>query len=135
MILGQQDRPLSRPRRWFLLGLGHAALGLAILGAALPLLPTTPFLLVAAWAYARANPRLSAWLHQHPRLGPFLRDWEQRGAIPRRAKACAAVGITASWVIIALTFDHPAVPAAVAPVLLAVLLYIVTRPAGGAGHG
>src|SRR5690606_41134853 len=62
---------------------GAGAVGLALAGTVLPLLPTTPFLLVAAWAFARSSPRLDAWLHAHPRLGPPLAAWQARRAIPR----------------------------------------------------
>ena len=79
---------------------GAAATGLALAGVVLPLLPTTPFLLVAAWAFARSSPRLEAWLRAHPRLGPPLLAWEKRRAIPRQAKAIAVVSMPISYIVL-----------------------------------
>jgi uncharacterized membrane protein YbaN (DUF454 family) len=79
---------------------GTAATGLALVGVVLPLLPTTPFLLVAAWAFARSSPRLNAWLRGHPRLGPPLAAWEKRRAIPRHAKAIVVVSMPVSWILL-----------------------------------
>ena len=66
--------------------LGHLCLGLAILGLALPLVPTVPFLLAAAAAYERSSPRFRSWLEEHPQLGPLLRNWRQTGCIPTQGK-------------------------------------------------
>lgn len=79
----------------------HAAIGgvavvLAIAGAVLPLLPTTPFLLVAAWAFARSSPRAERWLLDHGRFGPLVRDWRESGAVSRAAKRASAVVMIAS---------------------------------------
>ncbi|MCP8884296.1 YbaN family protein [Devosia sp. XJ19-1] len=73
--------------------LGFAAVALGVIGAFLPLLPTTPLLILAAGLFARSSPRLEAWLVEHPRFGPVLRAWRENGAIPRRAKVLACVGI------------------------------------------
>ncbi len=69
--------------------LGWAVLILGIIGVVLPGLPTTPFLLVAAFAFSRGSPRMRAWLIDHARFGPMIADWEERGAISRRAKVLA----------------------------------------------
>lgn len=85
---------------YLVLGLASAALGIA--GAFLPLVPTTPLLILAAWFFARSSPRLESWLLDHPRFGPLLRAWRTNGAIPRRAKllACCgiAVGVVFFWI-------------------------------------
>lgn len=62
------------------------ALAFGLLGVVLPVLPTVPFLLVAAWAASRGWPRLEAWLLTHPRFGPAILGWRERGTVPRRAK-------------------------------------------------
>ncbi|AVF05719.1 DUF454 domain-containing protein [Devosia sp. I507] len=76
--------------------------GLGIVGAFLPLLPTTPLLILATWFFARSSPRLERWLLEHPRFGGLLRAWRDQGAIPRRAKilACCgiAVGVVFFWI-------------------------------------
>lgn len=79
-------RPLVRPL-WS--GLGLLATGLGIAGVVLPLLPATPFFLLAAFAFARSSPRLHAWLTGHRRFGPVIADWHRHGAIARRAKVTA----------------------------------------------
>ncbi len=82
---------------------GYAALGLAIAGAALPLLPTTPFLLLAAFAFARSSPRLHRWLLTHPNFGPLIENWHRYGAISLKAKAAALFAMAAalglSWYV------------------------------------
>lgn len=82
---------------------GGGALVLAIVGIVLPLLPTTPFLLLAAFAFARSSPRLEAWLLHHPRLGPPIRNWQEQGAIGRKTKRVALASMAAtplgSWAL------------------------------------
>lgn len=108
------------------LGLGAAAL--AIAGIALPILPTTPFVLVSAWAFARSSPRLEAWLRDHPRLGPPLRSWRQRRAIPRTAKAVAVASLPLSGLMIHAVGAGLAVTLAAAAVLTCVGGWILSRP-------
>lgn len=71
--------------------LAITCLGLALLGVVLPGLPTTVFLLIAAWAAARSSPRMAAWLEQHPLFGPMIRNWQAGGRVSRRAKWSATV--------------------------------------------
>lgn len=89
-------RGLAAIGRWAWLGLGVVALGLAIAGAVLPLLPTTPFLLLAAFAFARSSPRLEAWLLDHAHFGPVIADWRRGGAVSRRVKATASLVMAAT---------------------------------------
>ena len=75
-----------------LLGIGFV--GLATLGAFLPLLPTTPFLLLAVGCFARSSPRLHRKLMEHPTFGPLIRDWNEHRTIPLRAKILALSSMT-----------------------------------------
>lgn len=108
--------------------IGSAAVGLALVGVVLPLLPTTPFLLVAAWAFARSSPQLDAWLRAHPRLGPPLAAWESRRAIPRTAKAFAGVSLPASWLLLWAGSAPTEIAIAAGVIMTAAGVWILTRP-------
>ena len=108
--------------------IGVVALCLAVLGALLPVLPTTVFVLLAAWAFARGSPKLHAALKADPRFGPLLRDWEEHGAIPRTAKIAAVAGMAISLAVIIVVSRNWAAPAASALVMLASALFVLTRP-------
>jgi uncharacterized membrane protein YbaN (DUF454 family) len=110
-----------------LAGLLMTALG--IVGAFLPLLPTTPFLLVAVWCFSRSSPRLEQWLLNHRTLGPPLRNWQREGAIAGRAKIIAISLIVASYGFFYYR-TQPSLPLAVTVglILSASALFILTRP-------
>lgn len=112
---------------YFVIGLVCVALG--VIGAVVPLMPSTIFLILAAWAFARSSKRLETWLMQHRQFGPVLQAWRLERAIPRRAKWLACLGMTLGLALFALG----AHPDAWLFVLVTVLLlgcaaYVVTRP-------
>ncbi|CNL50443.1 DUF454 family protein [Yersinia aldovae] len=72
--------------RWLLIALGWLAVVLATLGVVLPLLPTTPFLLLAAGCFARSSPRFQHWLLYRSWFGSYIRSWQQHRALPPGAK-------------------------------------------------
>lgn len=80
------DPPTARPFRLLWLLAGFVALGLGGIGVVTPVLPTVPFVLLAAWCFSKGSARWEAWLLAHPRWGPVVRDWRTRRAVPRRAK-------------------------------------------------
>jgi hypothetical protein len=88
-----------RVMRVFWICLGALSVALGVIGAALPLLPTVPFLLLAAFSFARSSPALHRWLLAHPRLGPPIRDWQTTGAIRRRVKWLSTASLAAAFAI------------------------------------
>jgi uncharacterized membrane protein YbaN (DUF454 family) len=81
--------PSGRTARALYAALGVVAVGLGVLGIALPGLPTTPFLLVAAWAFSRSSRRLERWLLEHPRLGPRVVAFRNDRVVPWSVKLTA----------------------------------------------
>lgn len=117
-----------RARLWTLFGLFCVALGLV--GVVLPMLPTTPFMLLAAFAFGRGSPRLRRWVLDHPRFGPPVRRWEADGAISRRHKIYACVAMAASLGI-GLAAGLPRTAIAVQAACLAgAATFVLTRPGG-----
>jgi len=89
---------------------GVLAVLLGILGLFLPLLPTTPFLLLASWCFARGSDRLHRWLLSHRVFGAYLRNFEAGRGIPLKAKIVATVMLWASMLYAMRRFDTPAIP-------------------------
>ncbi|WP_017903317.1 YbaN family protein [Pseudomonas asplenii] len=75
--------------RYALLAIGWLSVALGVLGIFLPVLPTTPFLLLATACFARSSPRFYRWLVEHPRLGPWIRDYLDGNGIPLKGKVYA----------------------------------------------
>jgi uncharacterized membrane protein YbaN (DUF454 family) len=135
METGDPIQPrIGRPQRLALLGLGYLCLALAAIGAVLPVMPTTVFLIIAAWAFGRASPRLRAKLLDNPRFGPTLRAWQEHGIIGPRAKRAALSAMALSWVLLALLVRDAKASAIAGFCLLAVALFIATRPSFPPGH-
>lgn len=123
------------PARLAWLTIGLLALGAGIAGVILPLVPATPFLLVATFSFARSSPRLHDWLVTHPRLGPPIRDWNTYGAINRQAKY-AAMGVMAlTLAVSAAAGVSQKVLAIQLAAMSAAALFILTRPNGPDDQG
>lgn len=118
----------SRPARILWLSLAWCSLGLGTAGIVLPLLPTTPFVLLAAWAAPKGSPRLHAWLHAHHRFGPLLRAWRDEGAVPRRAKVITPLLLLSSWALLWSLAAPAAVLGATGILFVAVGAYVTSRP-------
>lgn len=113
---------------------GFLFLGLGLLGVVLPVLPTTPFLLLAAGCFAKSSPRLHGWLVSHPTFGPPIRNWEENGAISRPAKRLA-VGSMAAVLALSVLFGAPWPVLLAQGVLIAVGAgFVLTRPDGASGQ-
>ncbi|EGR4408233.1 DUF454 domain-containing protein [Vibrio cholerae] len=86
----------SLPRFLFSV-IGITSLCLGILGIFLPLLPTTPFILLSSACFLRSSPRFYRWLNQHATLGPMIQNWQQHGAVSKAVKKRATLFIVLSF--------------------------------------
>ena len=115
-------------RRRALFALGVLFTGVGAAGLVVPLLPGAPFLILAAACFTRSSPRFEAWLVSHPRFGPPVRRWRERGAIPLYAKGIAGASMAFSFLIIARSEAPLSVKAGLLVGFAAVLAYMLSRP-------
>ena len=114
--------------RLFWLTIGLVSLVLAAVGVLLPLLPTTPFVILAAFCFMKSSQRLHDWLVDHRIFGPMIVDWREYGAISRPAKKIAIASMGAVFVL-SLALKAPVwVLAVPAPVLALCMWYVGSRP-------
>ncbi len=122
-------RALGGGRRAGFMAFGGLMLVLGFIGAFLPVMPTTIFLILAAWAFGRSSPRFEAWMLDHPRFGRALRQWREQGAVPQRAKLMAAFGIAFGYAVFWFgSRPSPIVAILVALFMVGAALYVVSRP-------
>lgn len=105
-------------------------MALATLGVVLPLLPTVPFLLLAAFLFARSSSRLHSWLLSHGLFGPMIIDWQESGAIRPGAKKAATLSVAAVFLLSLILGLASHILIIQALVLGAVLIFIWSRPNG-----
>jgi uncharacterized membrane protein YbaN (DUF454 family) len=119
----------AKCRRYALIAFGWLCVAIGLVGVVVPGLPTTIFMILAAWAFSKSSERFQAWLLGHPRFGPAILAWRENGAVSRRAKALALVTMTFSLAVISVFVATSWVlPAVVGGIMLCVGAYIVTRP-------
>ncbi len=109
-------------------GLALLSLALGLVGVVLPVMPTVPFLLLAAWAAGKGWPALERWMLDHAHFGPHIRRWRENGAVPRRAKWLATVMMAGSALMLVLSPLPQAVKIAVPTVMAAVAIWLWRRP-------
>ncbi|WP_036815146.1 MULTISPECIES: YbaN family protein [unclassified Phyllobacterium] len=120
---------MNRTKRtvYFLLGWLMVALG--FIGALLPVMPTTIFLILAAWCFSRSSPRFEKWLLEHPVFGPTLVHWREHGAIPKRVKLLACGGMALGYAMFFyFARPSPLLGGIVALFFIACAAYVVSRP-------
>ena len=121
-------RSLSRPLATLFVVLGWVCIGLAVLGAVLPVLPTTPWVLLAAYLFARSSPRFHAWIMGHRFFGPMIRDWRSGLGITARTKAIAITTIVLSVGVSIWLVPIWWVRLMLAAVMIGVPLYLLRQP-------
>ena len=120
------DNPVVRHA---LIALGWLMVGLGTVGAFLPIMPTAPFLIVAAWAFSRSSERFHRWLYSHRHFGPPLIAWNRHGVIPVPAKVLSVGGMYCSLVlVIAFVANDWVLPLIHFSIVTPVAVYILTRP-------
>lgn len=108
--------------------LGGLMLALGIIGVFLPVMPTTIFLILAAWCFGRSSPKLESWMLDHPRFGPALRQWREQGAVPLKAKVMAVSGMALGYAVFWFGSRPTLLTACIVAIfMLAAALYVVSR--------
>lgn len=129
---GEAQLASSRGARTALLVAGHVLIALGVIGAFVPVMPTTVFLILAASCYARASTRFYNRLLDHATFGPLVRDWREHRAMSVRAKAAAIAAIVPAFLVTGLLFlSNPWARTAFAALGIALvtwILWIRTRP-------
>ncbi|WP_088285520.1 YbaN family protein [Ideonella sp. A 288] len=126
------ERPAWQRVLWLIAG--GLSLAIGIIGIFLPLLPTTPLVLLAAFCFSRGSARCEQWILNHPRFGPMVQSWRANRAVPLRAKQLATVMMTlgSAWAAWLLPGRIGWVPAVCCALVAAWLWSLPTREAAGA---
>jgi uncharacterized protein len=111
---------------WITIGLGF--LGLAYIGILLPGVPTTIFVILAAWAFAKSSPTWDKWIHEHPRFGPYLIGWEQYRIFPKHGRYAMMSMMSISMVIMYFTVENLIILAYAGAAFAAIIYWAYAYP-------
>ena len=114
--------------RIILLSLGLLCVGLAFIGIFIPGIPTTPFLIVALWAFAQSSKKFHAWLLNHKRFGTVLRNWESHKVVPIKAKITMVILQITAVAMIQYSLNNIFITISLAVLLLCVASYVISLP-------
>jgi uncharacterized membrane protein YbaN (DUF454 family) len=128
-MLATKDQVGEKPVKFFYIMAGHICVLLGAIGIPTPILPTTPFLLLAAFFYSKGSEKFHTWLLNHPRFGPPIVNWRKYGSISRKAKTIAIT-------VVAINAAFPVFIIKVAPIVriisgacaIGVITFLATRP-------
>lgn len=119
-----RERLLRLP--WLCLTLSSLVLGLV--GTVLPLIPTTPFILLAAWAAPKGSPKIERWLREHRTFGPLLINWREQRAISISAKTVAFVAMLLSWITLYTLHYSNLFLLVLGALFICIGVFLLTRP-------
>ena len=115
--------------RQILLALGFISLGLGLIGSVLPLLPTTPFLLLSAYFFSKSSDKWYNWLINLPKIGGQIKDWNEHGVISVKSKIFCVISIICVTIWISFFLEvHYIVKLVIPSILILLLVFILTRP-------
>jgi uncharacterized protein len=116
-------------KRLFYLSFGWLMFALGFIGAFLPVLPTTPFMILALWGFSKGSDTLHNWLYNHPKYGATLRDWDQYRIIPVKAKLASVSMMTISGTYLVFFSSAPTIGIICAIGLMTYgAIYVLTKP-------
>ncbi len=120
---------ISKTARLIYLGLGWLFFGIGVIGAFLPVVPTTPFMILALWAFSNSSEKLREWLYNHRVFGPPLQRWQEHGVISVPAKMASVGAMSVSFIYLAFFTDLGWPWLLVTGVLMAYgAYYVLTKP-------
>ena len=115
-------------KKLILLIVGWLCVGLGFVGIFVPGIPTTIFLIIALWAFARSSKKFHAWLLNHKRFGPILHNWQEYKVVPLRAKILMVILQISVVVVFQYTFDNLLFSFGLAVILVLVAAYVISLP-------
>jgi len=110
------------------LSLGWICVGLAFIGIFIPGIPTTPFLIVALWAFAKSSKKFHKWLLNHKRFGPLLSNWESHKVVPQKAKILMVILQITAVIMIHYSLNNLLITFGLATLLILVAWYVISLP-------
>ena len=115
-------------KKFFLITIGWCCVGMAFIGVFVPGIPTTIFLIVALWAFARSSKKFHSWLLNHKRFGPILQNWESHKVVPRNAKILMVILQISAVIIFHYSLQNIYLTVLLTITLIFVARYVLSLP-------
>ena len=115
-------------KKFILITIGWSCVGLAFIGTFVPGIPTTIFLIVALWAFAKSSKKFHSWLLNHKRFGPILQNWESHKVVPRKAKILMVILQISAVIIFHYSLQNIYLTAILTIILVFVARYVLSLP-------
>ena len=115
-------------KKLILIGLGWLCVGLGFIGIFVPGIPTTIFLIIALWAFAKSSEKFHKWLLNHNRFGPILNNWQKHKVVPKRAKVWMVLLQISAVLLVHILINNLFFTIGLALVLILVALYVISLP-------